>query len=201
MASSSTASASALASGALLGLLVERVLERGQRRYRRGGHEPRTQRVLRLVEIVCDRLEQQLLDAGHHAALEVGQPLVLAAQPLAQERLVLLGHPLVEHPVDPAPERVEGGLAGQAVAKRARQAVEVAVDVVEDDRLLRREVGEERARRDVGGGRDVGDRRGVIAALGEEAHGRLDDLLARALLLAFPQPLWHVPIVANMHDM
>jgi hypothetical protein len=42
--------------------------------------------------------------------------LVLKAQPLAQERLVLLGRPLVEHRVEPAPERVEGGLAGQAVA-------------------------------------------------------------------------------------
>ena len=47
---------------------------------------------------------------------------------------------------------------------------------------------------------DVGDRRRLVAALGEEAHGRLDDLLARALLLAFPQSLWHVPMVANMHD-
>ena len=140
------------------------------------------------------------MDASHHAALEVGQPLVLAAQPFAQDRLVLLRHPVVVHPVDPAPERVEGGLVGQAVAKSAGQAIEVAVDVVEDDRFLRREVGEERARRDVGGGRDVGDRRGLIAALGEEAHGRLDDLLARALLLAFPQSLWHVPIVANLHD-
>ena len=78
--------------------------------------------------------------------------------------------------------------------------VEVPVDVVEDHGLLRGEVGEERARGDVGGLCDVGDRRRVIAALGEEAHGRLDDLLARALLLAFSQSLWHVPIVANLHD-
>ena len=74
----------------------------------------------------------------------------------------------------------------EAIAERAREAVEVAVEVVEDDRLLRREVREERARRDVCGGRDVGDRRRLVAALREEAHGRLDDLLARALLLAFP---------------
>src|SRR5918997_2566376 len=100
----------------LLGLLVEGALERGQRRYRRGGHEPRTQRVPGLAEIFGDRLEQQLMYPNHDPALEVGHPLVLAAQPLAQERLVLLGHPLVEHRVEPAPERVEGGLAGQAVA-------------------------------------------------------------------------------------
>ena len=128
------------------------------------------------------------------------KPLVLTAQPLAQDRLVLLGHPGVEHPVDPAAERVERGLARESVAERARQAVEVPVDVVEDHRLLRREVGEEGARRDLGGGRYVGNRRGLIAALGEEAHGRLDDLLARALLLAFPQSLRHVSIVANIHD-
>ena len=47
---------------------------------------------------------------------------------------------------------------------------------------------------------DVRDRRGLVAALGEEAHGRLDDLLARPLLLAFPQSLGHVSMVANMHD-
>src|SRR5918999_1750121 len=181
----------------LLGLLVEGALERGQRRYRRGGHEPRAERVPGLAEIFGDRLEEQLMYPNRDPALEVGHPLVLAAQPLAQERLVLLGHPLVEHRVEPAPERVEGGLAGQAVAQRARQAVEVAVEVVEDDRLLRREVGEERARRHLSGGRDVGDRRGVEAALGEQAHGGLDDLLPRALLLAFPEPLCHVPIVAN----
>ena len=180
-----------------LRLLVEAAFERVQRSHRGGGHEPRTERVRRLAEIVRDRLEQQLVDASHRAALEVRQPLVLAAQALAQVRRVLLGRPLVEHRVDPAPERVEGGLAGEAVAQRACQAVEVTVDVVEDDRFLRREVGEERARRDVGRGGDVGDGRGVIAALGEQAHGRVDDLLARALLLAFPQPLRHVPIVAN----
>src|SRR5918999_2157062 len=117
----------------LLGLLVEGALERGQRRYRRGGHQPGTERVPGLAEIVCYRLEQQLVYATHDAALEVGQPIVLATQPFSQERLVLLGHPLVEHRVEPAPERVEGGLAGQAVAERAPQGVQGAGGGVEDD--------------------------------------------------------------------
>jgi len=90
-------------------------------------------------------------------------------------------------------------LAGQAVPKRSRQGVEVAVDVVEDHRLLGREVREERARCDLRGSRYVGDRRGLIAALREQAHGRVDDLLAGALLLALSQSLWHVLIVANLH--
>ena len=47
---------------------------------------------------------------------------------------------------------------------------------------------------------DVRDRRGLIAALGKQAHGRFDDLLARALLLAFSKSLWHVSIVSNVHD-
>ena len=154
MASSSTASASALATGRLCPAFASKLPSSEVSAAIAAAATSRGRSAsMRLVEIVCDRPEQQLLDASHHAALEVGQPLVLAAQPLAQERLVLLGHPLVEHRVDPAPERVEGGLAGQAVAQRARQALEVAVDVVEDDRLLRREVGEERARRDIGGGR------------------------------------------------
>ena len=53
---------------------------------------------------------------------------------------------------------------------------------------------------DLRGGRDVRDRRRVVAALREQAHGRFDDLLARALLLAFPQPLCHVAIVAKMQN-
>src|ERR671914_2600140 len=43
----------------LLGLLVEGALERGQRRYRRGGHEPRAERVPGLAEIFGDRPEPQ----------------------------------------------------------------------------------------------------------------------------------------------
>src|SRR5215218_8490075 len=69
MASSSTASATAPAAGARCpAFVVEAALEGGQGRHRRGGHKPRTQRVPRLVEIVCDHLEQRLVDASHHAA-------------------------------------------------------------------------------------------------------------------------------------
>ena len=71
---------------------------------------------------------------------------------------------------------------------RACSDVEVRAEVVEDDVLLAREVGEERARRDVGGRGDVGDRHVLEAALVEQRHRALDDLLARALLLALPQP-------------
>jgi hypothetical protein len=64
---------------------------------------------------------------------------------------------------------------------------------VEDDVLLRREVGEEGARRYVRRRSDVGHRRRVVAALVEQLDRRLDDLLAGPLLLALSQSAFHRP--------
>ena len=70
---------------------------------------------------------------------------------------------------------------------RSCSDVEQRVEVVEDDGFLRREVGEERARRDVGRRGDVGDGRRLEPALAEELERRVDDLLTRPLLLALSQ--------------
>ena len=71
---------------------------------------------------------------------------------------------------------------------RSCSDVEQRVEVVEDDGLLRREVGEERARRDVGRRGDVGHGRRLEPALAEQRERGLDDLLARPLLLALAKP-------------
>src|SRR5205085_12248518 len=57
----------------------------------------------------------------------------------------------------------------------------------EEDVLLAVEVGEDRARRDVGRLCDVGERRVVIAPLGEQLQRYTLDRVACLLFLAFPQ--------------
>ena len=85
------------------------------------------------------------------------------------------------------PERVDGRRPGGALVEYPLQVVEEARLLAQEDVLLALEVGEDRARRDVGGLGDVGQRRVVVPALGEQLERHPLDRVARLLLLAFPQ--------------
>ena len=127
----------------------------------------------------------------------------LAPQPRFQPRCVGVPAVLLRRAPDPAPQRLECRGARRSLGHRAVEVLERRLELREHHLLLRGEVGEEGARRDVGGRGDVGDRRRLESALGEEAHGGDVDRLARLLLLPFPQSAaaWHriLAFRANLH--
>ncbi len=103
---------------------------------------------------------------------------------LLAELRVLVGR---SHARQELAERVDGRGAGRPLVEPPLQLVENAALLAEQDVFLALEVGEDRPRRDVRRLGDLGERRLVVAALGEQPQRRAGDRLARLLLLAFPQ--------------
>ena len=180
-----------------LGIVLEDhvglVAARHQRGHRRGGDEPRPQCVGGLAEILADRLCEPQLELAHVLQVAGGDRGRLAPQPCFQPRGVGVPAELLRGAPDPRPQRLERRGARRPLGQRAVEVLERRLELREHHLLLGGEVGEEGARRDVGRGGDVGDRRRLEAALGEQAHRGVVDRLARLLLLAFSQSFRHGP--------
>jgi hypothetical protein len=84
-------------------------------------------------------------------------------------------------------QRVQERLVRRPLGQGVLQAVDAVFDVGEEDVLLGGEVGEEGARRHVGGLGDVGHGGGLEPAFGEQPQGGLDQRPAGSGLLALAQ--------------
>ena len=93
-------------------------------------------------------------------------------------------------------ERGEDRLARRAATGSPRRAPRALGNLVEEEIFLRREVVEDGLLRDAGLGGDLGDRDLVEAALDEQAHRHVGDLLPRRQLLRLPQA--HTRIVTPL---
>jgi hypothetical protein len=160
---------------------------RHQRGDRRGGDHSRPQVGRRVAEVGGDRLRDDRLEAGHQVALVGGDRLVLGAQAMPQRLARFIRLQLRQQLGDPGAQRVERRLAWRPAAQPLGEGLRGLLEVGEQHVLLRREVGEERARCDVGGVGDVGHGRCLEPALGEQPEGGALDRAARLLLLALPE--------------
>ena len=107
------------------------------------------------------------------AGIRRGEERALA-NTASEHRTSLFAPEGVERLAEGLQGRLARGAGGESVHDQA-QPLGIQADHV----VLRREVSEEGARRDVGGGGDVRDRDAVEGALGDQAAGRVGDALRR----------------------
>ena len=151
-----------------------------------------------LAELVRDRRRDHLAECRLAHALVGEQELVVADDLPADACLLVEAADVLD---DERAQRVERGGVGRPRLERLREVLLEREVVGEEEVLLGREVAEDRALGDVGGGGDVRDRRRVVAPLGEEREGGRGDQLARAPLLALPQTgsrLVHIVTIAEV---
>jgi hypothetical protein len=171
-----------------MAVLVRHVVDHPDRGGGGRRDEARSQVAGLVPEVLGDPLGDQLGELAHEVLRVCGERLVLAHQALAQPLLPqALGPELPLRAGDAGPQGVDRVGARLALAQPGGDHGVARLEVVEDDVVLRREVGEEGPRRDLGRVGYVGDGRAVESALAEELERRLDDPLSRPLLLAFPQ--------------
>src|SRR5581483_5590478 len=104
-------------------------------------------------------------------------------------------------PPQHAHQRHERRLVRRTGGQGVHRGLDLVVDVVEEHRLLGREVAEERAPADVGSLRDGVDRRLREPLFREQGQGGIDDRRPGAIHVPFPEP-WHsrsiVPAAAGI---
>ena len=98
-------------------------------------------------------------------------------------------------------QRLEDGLAGRTAADRLDERRLALRHLVEEEILLRREVVVDRLLGDAGRCRDLGDGHPVEAALGEEPHRPVGDLLPRVQLLRLAQSHSGSPFVTIVRSL
>src|SRR5581483_993799 len=143
-----------------------------------------------------------LLQPAHdHRPVMDEQVVALVGHLGQQPALVDVGPEAAGRPPQHAHQRHERRLVRRTGGQGVHRGLDLVVDVVEEHRLLGREVAEERAPADVGSLRDGVDRRLREPLFREQGQGGIDDRRPGAIHVPFPEP-WHsrsiVPAAAGI---